>query len=98
MIYGCIECHRTWCSIEKFDSLDIDLDTDTLMDISHGICPECFQNHKANVVHRHQQRNGYSECYNRNDQCSNSFCMFKTTCGPQAINDWRSKVVLLATG
>lgn len=96
MIYSCIECHSCWCSKEKYKSLDIDkLDLDSMTEISHGLCPSCFQKHKEFRVHNHQKKNGYDECYNRNDGCDNNFCMFRPTCGSQALNNWRDQIVLL---
>lgn len=95
MLCGCIECHRIWCGIEEFNSLDLsELNLDSSTDISHGICPECFQRHKDRV-HQHQKNNGYSECYDRNDNCNNNKCLFKPACGNSAINSWRSSIVLL---
>ena len=96
MLYGCVFCNRVWCSHEKYETLDKEnLDIDNRQDISHGICPECFQKQKYRLVHRHQKYNGYDECYNRNEGCQNNFCMFKPTCGQQAINEWQENIIML---
>ncbi len=95
MIYGCIECHRIWCNFEMFDSLDIPhLDLDTCTDISHGICPECFQSHEDRI-HRHQKSDGCSECFNRNDDYHNNECLFKPVYGRAVVRTWKSNVVIL---
>lgn len=99
MIYGCVFCNRIWCSLDKYETLDSEnLDLENRTDISHGICPECFSKQKQGWIRNHQMNNGYDQCYNRNENCSNGFCMFRSTCGPKALSDWRDNVVLLAAG
>lgn len=98
MIYGCVECQKIWSSIEELEQIDVaNLNLDGNTDISHGICPECFQRH-ADKVHKHQKNNGYSECYNKIENCSNHRCLFKPACGESAINMWRSSIVVLSPG
>ena len=95
MIYGCIECKKIWCSQEKFDLLDkLNLDLENRLDISHGLCPECISK-RVEMIHRSQRKQGYSECYNTNDDCTNLVCCFKPYCGEKSLCDWRSNVVLL---
>ena len=96
MIYACIQCHKIWKPAAEPDELDSStLDLETSTEISHGICPECFRQHEDRV-HRHQKNNGYSECYNRNDNCSNIKCLFKPACGESAIRAWKSGIVVLS--
>lgn len=95
MLCGCIECHRIWCSVEEFETLDLQgLKLDTCTEISHGICPECFQKLR-DKIHQHQKSHGYSECYDRDDNCNNNSCLFKPACGNSAIRNWKSSIVLL---
>ncbi|MDD3471629.1 MAG: hypothetical protein PHS86_02500 [Syntrophaceae bacterium] len=98
MIYSCIECKRIWVTAEESDQIDFSaLNLDNCLDISHGICPECFQRHE-DKVHRHQKNNGYSECYNRHENCPNDNCLFRRACGASAIDSWKSSIVLLRSG
>ncbi len=96
MLYACIECHVVWCSIDKFKTLNLsDLDLETCLEISHGICPECFQRH-ADRVHRHQKKKGIFECFNKREDCDNDKCQFKSVCGNSSIVSWKSRVVILS--
>jgi hypothetical protein len=95
MLYACIECRSIWCSLDKFRSLNLsDIDLETCLDISHGICPICFQKHE-NKIHQHQKKQGGVECFNKRDGCDNNECLFKSACGDSAIVLWKSRVVVL---
>ena len=60
MIMGCVFCNRVWCRKDKYETLDVqNLDIENRTDISHGICPECFQQQKEDKVHNHQRSKGY---------------------------------------
>lgn len=98
MLYACIECRKIWSTVEDLEQLDLSrVDLDNCPDISHGICPECFQRHEAKV-HKHQKNSGYTECYNRHDNCPNYECLFRPACGDSAINTWKSSIVVLNAG
>ena len=96
MLYQCVFCNRVWCSQDKYETLDIpNLDLENRNDVSHGICPECFQKQQQGLVHKHQRANGYDRCFNKNDNCNNDSCLFRPCCGRTAINNWRQNVVIL---
>ncbi len=98
MIMGCVFCNRVWCRKDKYETLDVqNLDIENRTDISHGICPECFQQQKEDKVHNHQRSKGYDECFNRHEDCTNTICMFKPTCGEKALNEWRADIVVLGS-
>lgn len=97
MVYSCIKCHKYWCSKEKYESLDIDISNlESTSSISHGLCPECLSD-REDLVHRHQRKNGYSECFNREIYCTNSDCAFKTYCSAQSfLSQWQDSVRVLS--
>ena len=98
MLYGCLECHKIWSTQEELANTDLTgLNLETCMDISHGICPECFQRHE-DKVHQHQRNNGYFQCYNRTENCTNDRCLFRPACGHSAIDNWKSSIVVLQSG
>lgn len=98
MVYGCIECGLIWCDESDYDKLtQSDIKDFDLQEVSHGICPECFQVRKADKVHSHQRKNGYSECYNKSNDCTNTECLFWSTCGSNIIDEWKSKIKVVGS-
>ena len=98
-MYGCIECGLIWCNKSDYTNINkLDMDILFTQEVSHGICPECFQSQKADKVHNHQRKNGYSECYNSSDNCTNFDCLFWSTCGSVVIDNWKSRIVVISDG